>query len=462
MAGVTTVPELARLLRQLRRRDARQRGAAELTYRELAAKTGWSHGIVGQYFAGRTLPPTDRFDTLIRLLGATAAEQGALATARDRVEEHRRRSAERGDGSATGARVAGVIPRQLPAAVRHFAGRSAELDALTRGLDQQAVVVATIDGTAGIGKTALAVYWARQVADRFPDGQLYANMRGFDATGSPLTPSEAVRGFLDALDVAPGRIPDSIDAQVGMYRSLLAGLRMLLVFDNARDAEQVRPLLPGSPGCLVVVTSRTRLTSLVTAAGAQPLTLDLLSTADARELLVRRLGPARVAAEPHAVTEIITWCARLPLALSVVASRAATHPGFPLAALAFELRNPRGGLDALAGGDPATDVRAAFSWSYRQLPADAARLFRLLGLHPGPDIGTAAAASLAGIPASQVRELLTELARAHLVTEHAPGRFSFHALLRAYATELVYGADSADERRSAVRRLRAYGTSAGG
>ena len=243
------------------------------------------------------------------------------------------------------------MPRQLPAAVAGFAGRAAELAALT-GLLQEAtaaastIVISAIGGTAGIGKTALAVNWAHQVAGQFPDGQLYVNLRGFDPAGSPMTAAEAVRGFLDAFEVPPGRIPASLDAQAALYRSLLAGRRVLVVLDNARDADQVRPLLPGSPGCAVVVTSRNRLTSLIAAEGARPLTLDLLTFAEARQLLAGRIGAGRVAAEPPAVEEIITSCARLPLALSIVAARAAAHPGFRLAALAGELRDARGGLDA--------------------------------------------------------------------------------------------------------------------
>jgi hypothetical protein len=268
-----------------------------------------------------------------------------------------------------GTRPAPAVPRQLPATVAGFAGRVAELAALTSLLEQSTstggtVVISAVDGTAGIGKTALAVYWAHQVADRFPDGQLYVNLRGFDPAGPPVTPAEAVRGFLDAFEVPPERIPVGLDAQASLYRSILAGRRMLVVLDNASDAAQVRPLLPGSSGCFVLVTSRTRLTSLIAAEGARPLTVHLLSDAEARELLIRRLGPDRVTAQPQPAQEIITLCVRLPLALSVVAARAAMHPAFSLAALARELRRTRGGLQAFEGGEVSDDVRAVFSWSY--------------------------------------------------------------------------------------------------
>jgi tetratricopeptide (TPR) repeat protein len=291
------------------------------------------------------------------------------------------------------------------------------------------------------------------MAERFPDGQLYINLRGFDPAAAALDPNSAVRDFLEALGMAAGRVPDGLEARTGQYRSMLAGRRVLVVLDNARDAEQVRPLLPGTPGCVAVVTSRNQLAGLVAAEGACPVTVGLLTVAEARDLLARRLGPARVAAEPDAVDEIISRCARLPLALAIAAARAATRPGFPLAIAATELHEAGRTLDAFDGDDLATDVRAAFSWSLRGLTDDAARLFRLLGLHPGPDISVPAAASLAGIEAGQARLVLAELTRAHLLAEHVPGRFALHDLLRAYATELARGRDGEDARAAAVRRV---------
>ena len=351
-----------------------------------------------------------------------------------------------------------VVPRQLPAAISGFAGRKAELGALTEMLAGRieaggAIVISAVDGTAGIGKTAIAVRWAHSIADWFPDGQLYVNLRGFDPAGPPLASGDAVRGFLDAFEVPSDRIPVSPEAQVALYRSLLAGRRVLVVLDNARDAEQVRPLLPGSAGSLVVVTSRLRLTGLIAAEGAYPLTVNLMPVADARQLLAGRVGPGRVEAEREAVTEIITRCAQLPLALSIVAARAASHPGFSMAAMAAELRAARGSLEAFADGDRAADLRAVFSWSYQRLTTSAARLFRLLGLYPGTAVGAPAAASLAGLPLPQGRSLLAELARAHLIEEQAPGRFGFHDLLRAYATELAHADESAAERHAAVHRV---------
>ncbi|WP_238434247.1 helix-turn-helix domain-containing protein [Micromonospora tarensis] len=476
-AGVEaqTLPELAGLLRQLRRREARQQGETQLTYRQLAARTGWSRGIIGEYFAGNILPPPERFDALIRLLGATPAEQGVLATARDRIEERRRRPTR--DHATTGravvrARAGGPrtgtpsirlpVPRQLPPALPGFVGRAAQLaqlDSESAGIGVAGevdgvapVAVLTLSGTAGVGKTTLAVHWAHRIADRFPDGQLYVDLRGFDSTGTVVTAVEAVRGFLEALEVPPERIPTHLPAQVGLYRSLLASRRVLVLLDNARDVEQVRPLLVGSPSCLVLVTSRNRLVGLIATEGARPINVDLLSTAEAWQLLARRLGADRLAAEPQAVDEIIERCAHLPLALAVLAARGAANPAFPLTALAAELRAAPRPLDSFDGGDAGSDVQAVFSWSYQSLTPAAARLFRLLGCHPGPDIGFAAAASLAGLPRAQVPRLLAELALAHLVTEPAAGRFGAHDLLRAYAAEQAERLEPAEARRAAIRR----------
>ncbi|MGC5662192.1 ATP-binding protein [Micromonospora sp. WMMD723] len=381
------------------------------------------------------------------------------ARADDRLATAARAEPDRQAHAATASSApAPFVPRQLPAAVRHFAGRSAPLTALTALLTEPAgppgtVPVAIIGGTAGVGKTALAVHWAHQVADRFPDGQLYVDLRGFDAESPALNPAEAVAGFLEALAVPPERIPVGLAAQAALYRSLLADRRVLVLLDNARDADQVRPLLPSSPGCLVLVTSRNQLPGLVTAEGARPLPLGLLSPAEGRELLSRRLGAERVAAEPEAVDRVVAAAAGLPLALAIVAARAATYPDFPLARFAAELSVSRGALDAFSGGEAGVDVRAVLSWSYRGLDPAAADLFRALGTHPGPDVSVAAAASLAALAPAEVRRPLAVLTRANLLTEHAPGRYVLHDLLRAYAVELAVATDSAGLRRAALCRL---------
>jgi len=351
-----------------------------------------------------------------------------------------------------------VVPRQLPAATRHFTGRAGSLKRL-RELAAEAAeashttVISVIDGTAGIGKTTLALHFAHEVTERFPDGQLYVNLRGFDPAGPQMTPVEAIRLFLDALAVPAARIPASLDAQAALYRSLLVGKRMLVLLDNAHDVDQVRPLLPATPGCLVIVTSRSQLTSLVATEGAAALTLDVLTDAEAQELLSRCLGPERVADDFGAAGALIQLCAGLPLALSIAAARTSSQPGLPLAALTAGLRDARSRLDTLDAGHATANVRAVFSWSYEQLDPPVARLFRLLGLHAGPDISAPAAASMAGLPLSDGRRGLHELTKAHLLAEHVPGRFSCHDLLRAYAAELTQSTDSEAQRRAATGRM---------
>ena len=430
-----------------------QRVAAGLTQEDLAERSGVSVRAIADLERGRTRRPyPSSVRALVRALGLPDA------TGTDLVARYRA-----GDGAVPGdAAYAGTgqaaetddpaeapggvtVPRQLPTRVPHFAGRAGELAQLDGVLDAAAsdqatgatgVAISAIGGTAGVGKTALALHWAHQVAHRFPDGQLYANLRGFDAGNSrPADPADVLRGFLDALGVHPERLPADIEGLAGLYRSVLAGRRMLVLLDNAADAAQVRPLLPASPECLVIVTSRRELAALAAREGARLLQLDVLSEQEANELLVARLGKERAAAEPWAVTELATLCARLPLALSVVVARAAAAPKLPLSSLAAELTELGGRLDALDVGDPAANVRTVLSLSYRHLPETAARMFRLLGLHPGPDTSAAAAASLAGVPVAQARVALRDLTRASLLTEVVPGRFAFHDLLRAYAAE---------------------------
>jgi DNA-binding SARP family transcriptional activator len=359
----------------------------------------------------------------------------------------------------TGAASSPVeVPRQLPGAVAHFTGRSAELARLSQLLDQAAcqapgtVVISAIGGTAGVGKTALAVHWAHRVAPRFPDGQLYVNLRGFDPAGQPVTPAEAVCDFLHALGVTTGQMPPGLAGMTALYRSLLADRHMLVVLDNAGDAAQVRPLLPGASGSLVLVTSRHQLTSLAAAEDAQLITLDTLTETEAHELLAGRVGAGRTGAEPAAAADLVRLCAGLPLALAIAAGRAAASPGVPLAALAAELRQARQRLDVLSA-DATVSVRAAFSWSYRELGDAAAQMFRLLGVHPGPDITVAAAASLAGIPPGQAGPVLAGLAAEGLLTAHAPGRYALHDLLRIYAAEQARAQDSDADRRAATGRV---------
>jgi DNA-binding SARP family transcriptional activator/tetratricopeptide (TPR) repeat protein len=351
-----------------------------------------------------------------------------------------------------------ATPRQLPGTVPQFTGRLAELVRLSRLLDQAGghapgtVVISAIGGTAGVGKTALAVHWAHQVADRFPDGQLYVNLRGYDP-GQVVPAADALAGFLRALGVPGHDIPPGLDDRAARYRSLLAGRQMLVVLDNAGSVEQVRLLLPGTPACMTVVTSRDSLAGLVAREGAVRLELDLLPAAEAVSLLRVLIGE-RALADPAATTALAGHCSRLPLALRVAAELAAARPAIPLAGLVSELADQQRRLDLLdAGGDSRTAVRTVFSWSYRHLGPATARMFRLLGLHPGLDLDRYAAAALTGATVPQAERVLGALTRAHLTQLTGPSRYGMHDLLRAYARDLASVSDSEDEQRAALTRL---------
>jgi tetratricopeptide (TPR) repeat protein/transcriptional regulator with XRE-family HTH domain len=344
------------------------------------------------------------------------------------------------------------VPRQLPPEPAGFVGRTHALDRLDAVLADtgtSALAISVVSGTAGVGKTTLALHWAHRVAERFPGGQLYLDLRGFDPDGTAMTPSEALRVQLEALGLPSQAVPDGLEARAARYRTMTAGRSTLVVLDNVRDAAQVRPLLPGTPGSLVVITSRNDLTGLIATTNAASIPLTVLAEDESRALLADRLGPARVAAEPAAVAEIVRCCAGLPLALAVVAARAAPT-SFSLAAYAGKLREES--LDGFGSGDGATDLRTVFSCSYQALSPAAARMFRLLGLHPGTEISIPAAASTAGVPMTVARRALHELVRAHMINESAPGRFTFHDLLRAFAAEQIHP----DERQDAVHRLVAH------
>jgi DNA-binding SARP family transcriptional activator/Flp pilus assembly protein TadD len=365
------------------------------------------------------------------------------------------------DGPAGGGGGRRPVPRELPADVPAFTGRAAELAELDRLLAGHAedgkpdtVVVSAVAGTAGVGKTALAVRWAHRAAAQFPDGQLYVNLRGYDP-GQPVAAADALAGFLNSLGVQDQGIPAELAQRAALYRSLLAVRRILVVLDNASDVEQVRPLLPGAAGCRVVVTSRDALAGLVARDGARRLDLDLLPIADAVALLRAVIG-ARVDAEPEATQTLAERCARLPLALRVAAELAVAQPALPLADLAAELTDEQGRLELLhAGGDSRTAVRAVFSWSCSHLDLSAVQAFALLGLHPGPDLEPYAAAAIVGVTLPEARRVLALLAAAHLIAPSptVPGRHAMHDLLRAYARDLADSREDEEAQRQAITRL---------
>jgi DNA-binding SARP family transcriptional activator/Tfp pilus assembly protein PilF len=355
------------------------------------------------------------------------------------------------------------VPSHLPADVRAFTGRTEELGVLDRLLSPPsgddlplpaatAVTIAVLSGTAGVGKSALAVRWAHRVRDAFPDGQLYVNLRGYDAE-QPVAAADALAWFLTALGVRGPEIPLGLDERAGRYRSELTGRRMFVLLDNASSVEQVRPLLPGTGSCLVLITSRDSLPGMVAVHGAERVNLDLLPLPDAVGLLRRLIG-ARVDREPAAARDLAGACARLPLALRIAAELAAARTDVSLAELVAELGDHQGRLDLLdAGGDPRAEVRAVFSWSYQNLPEDAARAFRLLGLQPGDSVHVEAAAALIGARVSEARRLLGVLARASLIHASGAGRFAMHDLLRAYAAELATAHDAEPDRKTALTHL---------
>jgi DNA-binding SARP family transcriptional activator len=412
--------------------------------------------MLAKYRSGRQAAALDHYERLrLRLADELGADPSpALQGLHQQIL-----SADPGLAPVDGAAARRVpVPQHLPMSPRRFIGRARELAALDRALEvrhhtERAVSIAAISGSGGIGKSWLALHWAYRNMNKFPDGQLYVNLRGFDPSDEPMPPGVAIRAFLDALAVDPAAVPVDLDAQAALYRGLVTDKRMLIVLDNARDTAQVLPLLPGGSSCAVVVASRHQLAGLVAGHGAYPVALDMLDEAEARALLTGHLGADTVAAEPEAVTELLRHCAGLPLALGIVVARATMRPDFPLAALAEELREDSARLNALDAGELTANLRAVFSWSYRILTPAAAGMFRLLGIHCGPGIARTAVASLIGTTVEEVRNPLAELTRANLVIEHAPGRFTLHDLLRTYAAEQADTLDTETDRRAATRRL---------
>ncbi|MCX5402198.1 tetratricopeptide repeat protein [Streptomyces sp. NBC_00102] len=418
-------------------RDARQRSL--LTLESLADASGVSVRAISDMERGRSLP---RQSTLAELLDALAPDD----------ESRRRLLAAARSGTSQG-------PRQLPPDLAVFRGRDTVLTALREATEGQAgnaghVVISAIGGLAGVGKTALAVHWAHRVSARFPDGQLYVNLRGFEDSGDPLDPADALGSFLRALGTPSLDIPSGTGPRAELFRRTAASRRLVVLLDNARDAEQVRPLLPASPGCLTIVTSRNRLVGLAAADGARLISLDVWTPEEAVAALAARIGAERCRREPEAAGELVRLCGYLPLAVAVVGAQLTVEPRLALRFAVAELRQSRPGLDAFAATDRAVDVRAVFARSYRALSPVTARFFRHLALHPGPAVSAQAAASLADVPVPQARGCLRELSSASLISRDSEGRYVLHDLVRSYGAELAD--QEHDDRRGAENRLLGY------
>ncbi|NEA31171.1 AfsR/SARP family transcriptional regulator [Streptomyces sp. SID13031] len=357
--------------------------------------------------------------------------------------------------------VVGVVPAQLPHEVAHFTGRDGELrratelcEAATSDALGGFVLILAIDGPAGVGKTALAVQLARQVAGSFPDGQLFLDLRGFDPRAAALTSGDALEHLLRGLGADPELLQQNATAKAGLYRSLLTGRKVLVVLDNAVDVEQVRPLLPGSRGCLAVVTSRNRLAGLVARDGATRVSVEVLAPDASLDLLRQVLGAELVESDVPLARELAAYCGHLPLALRIAAERIAGSDHYSIGDLVNELRVDGDRLDSLSTpDDESSAVRAVFSWSYRALkPADA-QAFRLLGLHPAQEVGVPDAAALLAIDEPAARRQLDSLVRWHLLEQVGRDRYRFHDLLRVYAHECAGLDEPGSSAGAAIERL---------
>ncbi|WP_282797399.1 helix-turn-helix domain-containing protein [Streptomyces sp. CC224B] len=416
------------------------RQSAGLTQEELAQTAGISVRALSYLERGRSRGPQRRtvsaLATALRLSPQDAGELERLA----RLGRPRRASTARvlPPVAVPDTAAPAGVPDLLPRAPRGFHGRAAELAAVSRAAESQAPVCLVV-GPAGVGKTALVLHWAHQNRAAFPGGLLYADLRGFGDQGEPAL-VEVLREFLLALGVPHERIPKSVNGAAALFRSLAADRRLLVVLDNARDSEQVRPLLPGGRRCVTVVTSRHRLAGLIVTDTARSVAVDVLGTRDATMLLAGVLGSERVDAEPEAARRLAELCGGLPLALRVAAARLAQQPGWSLAALAAELSDETRRLSLLDVED--TGVRAALRVTLHQLPERVRRLFAQLGCHPGTHVDRYAAAALADTDPAAAEACLERLAVAHLVTQTAPGRWTMHDLVRLYARSLDAGPDA--------------------
>lgn len=457
-SGVTTVAEFVERLGELR-------SWAGMTYRKLERRAAASgdvlpYSTVFHALHRCRLPREELLLAFVRACGCGPDQVSVWVETRRRLAKNLMGDvvlgppddgpARRNDGVPT------VVPAQLPHDTAGFVGREPELvrmrssaHPMDAAFGEEPARIQVVSGVAGVGKTALALRFAHEIAHRF-EGQLFANLGGFGAL-QPQPAKEVLEGFLRALGVR--NIPPNLSERAGLFRSLLAKRRMLIVLDNAASSAQIRPLLPGAPGCLVIITSRNRLPGLVARDGAIPVQLDVLPEAEAAELLAHTVGHVRVAAESAEVTELVRLCGRLPLALRLIAERAVHQPCSKLGDLAGELADDGGRLDVLAAEDDDTVLRTAFSWSYRALSAEHARAFRLLALGTGADLSTQAAAALLDTTLRRTRRILYSLTNAHLIEQTAYDRYRFHDLVRIYAAERSRAEDAEQTRTEAVRRL---------
>lgn len=466
---------LARALRELRQREARVRRGPELTYRQIAARTGWSVSAVGSYFSGVRVPRPARLRELLDLLGATEAERAALAAARARLASTGQPSGRAGRGPARSVAGSGRyrangptnpiprgtppegppgVPRTLPAPVRGFVGRAAELARLDQVLARRGRspggATAVVTGMGGVGKTALVTHWGHRSATAFRHGQLYVDLYGYSAC-PPRTPGDALKVLLNALGVDDAGLPDSVEERAEMYHGLLRGRSALVLLDNAVNADQVRPLLPPS-SCVVVVTGRhSRLA--VDLDAAVTIALDPLPESDSLELIGLLVGE-RARREPAAARALAQRCGHLPLAVRVLAEQVLRRDQTPLADLVAELDEVRASLGPFeVPGDERADVRTVLSWSLRWVPDASAQLFRLLGLLPGADVDRSELAALAGVAPGWVDELIAPLREGHLIRPETVERYSLHDLVIAYAREICASQLKADDRYAALERL---------
>ncbi|OXM68274.1 tetratricopeptide repeat protein [Amycolatopsis vastitatis] len=430
------IPGLRAQLRSLR--TAAGEPALEILHRHAALlgrhlPTSTAHDLV----SGSRLPRWPTVESFVRaclhhakLLGLKLPQDMlALAHWRSAYEE-------------AAGRIGGDVrrsPCQLPLASRLFTNRDVELGLIDTAVSS----IFLITGLAGTGKTSLALRWAQENVDDFPDGQLYVDMRGFGPTGAPLSAGDAARCLLDALDVDLRSLQTDQQSLFNLLRSSVAGKRLLILLDNVRDSATVEPLLPGDRSCVVLVTSRNRLSNLIANHETVPIVLDALDPEQARVLLGRHIGSTRVSTEAAAAEQLLEHCGGLPLALVIIAARVAAHPSFPLATMSSDLMAASSRLNTLDAGELAVNLRAVFSWSYDDQSAEAATLLTLLSLTPGVDIGLPAAAALMDSPVERIQVLLDELDRSHLVQQHLPGRYRMHDLVRAYAQEFGDRMDTA-------------------